>query len=466
MSKRQRHVPGITVYPRGANWSYRLDLEPDPLTGRRRRENGGGFATADAAWDAAIESQRRHKQGRHVAPSRTTVADFMAEWLDSIADSLKPSTRQNYADYVSAYVAPTIGSRRLQDITVPVLNMLYRHLLTAGRRKVNKNIVMYEYWTARQATRDGLGPNPVELAKQCGATIYAARAAVLRYRRGRVPTDYDPGLAPKTVKNVHRMLHRALKDAVAWNYLTLNPAEHASLPREQRRGRTRPKPWTVDELAAWLRVALSDRFAALWLLAATTGMRRSELAGADRDLLDVDAGTLTIADTRVVVNGHTVESDGKTESGVRTISLDGFTVELLRGYLALLDREREAFGASYPAHGTLMRYEDGRPLHADTITRRFNRLVDLAGVRRIRLHDIRHTYATLSLDSGVTPKVVSDRIGHADLSVTFQVYGHRSTGHDREAAELVTKLIRDALELPAIRKETGAPGHKSGHMTT
>ncbi|MBV8539961.1 MAG: site-specific integrase [Pseudonocardiales bacterium] len=249
------------------------------------------------------------------------------------------------------------------------------------------------------------------------------------------------------MKNVHRLLHRAFKDAVAWDYLTLNPAEHASLPREQRRGRTRQKPWTVDELAAWLRVALSDRFAALWLLVATTGMRRSELAGANRELLDVDSGTLTIADTRVVVNGHTVESDGKTESGVRTISLDGFTVSLLRSYLAVLDREREAFGAGYPAHDKLMRHEDGRPLHADTITRRFNRLVDLAGVRRIRLHDIRHTYATLSLDSGVTPKILSDRIGHSDMSVTFQVYGHRSTGHDREAAELVAKLIREALEL-------------------
>jgi integrase len=227
----------------------------------------------------------------------------------------------------------------------------------------------------------------------------------------------------------------------------MNPAEHASLPREQRRGRTRPKPWTVDELAAWLRVALSDRFAALWLLAATTGMRRSELAGIDRDLLDVDAGTLTIADTRIVVNGQTVESDGKTEHGVRTISLDQYTGALLRSYLVLLDREREAFGAEYPTHGKIMRYEDGRPLHADTITRRFNRLVDLAGVRRIRLHDIRHTYATLSLDSGIIPKIVSDRIGHSDLSVTFQVYGHRSTGHDREAAELVAKLIREALEL-------------------
>lgn len=451
MSKRQRHIPGITVYPRGSSWSYRLDLEPDPLTGHRRRENGGGFDTEDAAWTEAIESQRRHNKGRHVAPSRKSVTDFMTEWLDAIESSLKPSTRQNYADYISAYIEPTIGDRRLQDITVPILNTLYRHLLTAGRRKTDTNTVMYSYWSARRSEREGLGPNPSEIAKECKVTIYAARAAVLRYRRGRVPDHPGSGLAPKTVKNVHRMLHRAFKDAVAWDYLTLNPAEHASLPRQQRREHTRPKPWTVDELAAWLRVALSDRFAALWLLAATTGMRRSELAGVDRDLLDLDAATLTIADTRVVVNGYTIESDGKTESGVRTISLDGDTVALLGSYLMLLDKEREAFGAGYPTHGKLMRYEDGRPLHADTITRRFNRLVDLAGVRRIRLHDIRHTYATLSLDSGITPKIVSDRIGHSDLSVTFQVYGHRSTGQDREAAELVAALIHQALDLPSTR---------------
>ena len=446
MSKRQRHVPGITVYPRGTNWSYRLELEPDPLTGRRRRENRGGFTTEDAAWDEAIASQQRHERGRHIVPSRRTVTEFMAEWLDAIADSLKPSTRQNYADYISAYVEPTIGARRLQDVTVPVLNMLYRNLLTTGRRKTDKNTIMYDYWAARQTERDGLGPTPAEIATQCNVTIYAARAAVLRYRRGRVPAESSSGLAPKTVKNLHRILHRAFKDAVAWDYLTLNPAEHASLPREQRKGRrTRPQPWTVGELAAWLRVALSDRFAALWLLAATTGMRRSELAGADRDLLDLEAATLTIEDTRVVVDGHTVESDGKTDSSIRTVSLDSFTVALVRDYLALLDQEREAFGTAYPTHGKLIRYEDGRPLHADTITRRFNRLVDLAGVRRIRLHDIRHTYATLALDSGVTPKIVSDRIGHSDLSVTFQVYGHRSTGHDRDAAELVAKLIREAL---------------------
>jgi integrase len=449
VSGRAETTKGITVHLRGSTWYYRLDLDAHPLTGKRQRENRGGFATESEAWAAAMESKGRQNSGRQVRSSRRTVRTFMAEWLDAVSDSLKPSTRQNYADYIHAYVDPIIGDRRLQDISVPVLNLLYRHLLTEGRVKTDRNSVMYAYWNERRELREGLGPTPADIVAACGVTIYAARAAVLRFRRGRLPIDAGAGLAPKTVKNVHRMLHRAFTDAVAWDYLVSNPAEHASLPREQRRGRTRPKPWTVDELTAWLRLALSDRFGAMWLLAATTGMRRSELAGVDRGLLNLDAGTLNIEDTRVVVAGYTIDSDGKSASGVRTISLDAFTVELLRGYLGVLDVEREAFGPDYDTtHTLLMRYEDGRRLHADTITRRFNRLVDLAGVRRIRLHDIRHTYATLSLDSGVHAKIVSDRIGHAHEGITVQIYGHRSTGHDREAAELVAGLIRTRLDGP------------------
>jgi integrase len=447
---RAAQTKGITVHQRGSTWHYRLDLEPHPLTGKRQRENRGGFATEDDAWDAAMASKQRHGSGRQVRASRRTVRAFLAEWLDAVGDSIKPSTRQNYEDYIRAYVNPLIGDRRMQDITVPVLNLLYRHLLTEGRTKTDKNMTMYAYWQANQARYEGRGPTPAEVVAGCGVTIHAARAAVRRFRRGRVPIEHGAGLAPKTVKNVHRMLHRAFADAVAWDYIVTNPAEHASLPREQRRmARNRPKPWTVDELTAWLRLALSDRFAAMWLLAATTGMRRSELAGADRELLDLDAATLTIEDTRVVVAGQTIDSDGKSNSGVRVISLDAFTVQLLRQYLEVLDDERAAFGPSYDtAHSKLMRYEDGRRLHADTVTRRFNRLVDLAGVRRIRLHDVRHTYATLSLDSGVHAKIVSDRIGHAHEGITVQIYGHRSTGHDREAAELVAGLIRTRLDAP------------------
>jgi hypothetical protein len=130
----------------------------------------------------------------------------------AIKDSIKPSTHVNYADYRDAYVVPNIGKRRLQDIDVPMLNALYRHLLSAGRCKRDTNTVMFEYWSTRRAS--GVEPKPKEIAEHCKVTIYAARHAVLRYRRGRIPVAKTAGLAPKTVKNVHRMLHRALSDAV------------------------------------------------------------------------------------------------------------------------------------------------------------------------------------------------------------------------------------------------------------
>jgi integrase len=250
------------------------------------------------------------------------------------------------------------------------------------------------------------------------------------------------GLAPKTVKNVHRMIHLALTSAVAWRYIDYNPAEHAALPRESRKGtRKRGTTWTPDELAAWLAVAVRDRDAGVWVLAATTGMRRSELAGAERELLDLDGATLEIADTRVVVDGRADQSDGKTESGRRVISLDPLTVAYLRRHVAMLDTEKEAFGDSYHDAGFLVCHPDGRPVHPDTITGRFNKLVDQAAVKRIRLHDVRHTYATTSLDAGIDPKIVADRIGHANMAYTLAIYTHKSTGKDRAAAETVAGVL-------------------------
>jgi integrase len=93
-----------------------------------------------------------------------------------------------------------------------------------------------------------------------------------------------------------------------------------------------------------------------------------------------------------------------------------------------------------------MCFEDGRRLHPDTVTRRFDRLVDLAGVRPIRLHDIRHTYTTLAMDEGVNPKMVSERVGRANVTVTQQIYPHRSAGRVREAAAALADLIEQAIQ--------------------
>jgi integrase len=243
------------------------------------------------------------------------------------------------------------------------------------------------------------------------------------------------------------MLHRALSDAVAWRYLSYNPADHASLPRTPRgtRKQARARTWTIEQLVAWLTVARRDRDAGVWVLAATTGMRRSELAGLRREFLDLAAALLTIEPTRVVVAGKAEDSDGKTDTSQRTISLDPFTVEALRVHLSRLDEEAAAFGPSYDSRGLLICHPDGRPLHPDTITRRFNHLVDQADVPRIHLHDVRHTYATACIDAGINPKTVSDRIGHANMAFTMSAYTHRSSGEDQAAAEAFARLITAAL---------------------
>jgi integrase len=105
----------------------------------------------------------------------------------------------------------------------------------------------------------------------------------------------------------------------------------------------------------------SDRFFALWVLEATSGMRRCELAGARRDLLDLDAGTPTIEVTRVVIDGRVIESDGKTENAQHVLALDPFTLAALKTHVETLDQERRVFGPDYHDHGVLFCWEDGRP---------------------------------------------------------------------------------------------------------
>jgi integrase len=122
--------------------------------------------------------------------------------------------------------------------------------------------------------------------------------------------------------------------------------------------------------------------------ALTPGQRRR------RHRLDLDAGTLSIEITRVVVDGRVIESDGKTENAQHMLALDPFTLAALKAHVEMLDRERRELGPEYQDHGVLFCWEDGRPPHPDTITRRFKKLAAAAGLPEIDLHDVRHSYAT------------------------------------------------------------------------
>ncbi len=159
------------------------------------------------------------------------------------------------------------------------------------------------------------------------------------------------------------------------------------------------------------------------------------------------------------MNGKVIVSDGKTENAQRVIALDPFTLAALGLLVEQLDRERADFGPDYQDHGLLFCWEDGRPPHPDTITRRFKRLSAQAGLPLIDLHDVRHSYATAGRDAKIDWKALSVRIGHADVAFTMRQYVQADLEADRQVATALADLIIGGLlasvPLPAEQGQDG-----------
>ena len=446
----QPKIPGISVYQRRGRWTFMVYLDKDPLTGKRPSIQGPVFDTDAEAFQAAVLAKAKAEEngGKKLALPTATVKEVVAGWLVAVKDSVKPSQFANWETNARAYVYPTIGHLPFRKTDVTVLNAFYSKLSNDGRIKPDNNLKMYQYWSKHRDQRDGQGPTSREIAKECGVTIHAAKAAVTRYRRGRVAEAKPTGLARKSIKNIHGMLCLVWIDVIGQGFKVDNATTNARIPKQpgRRRSRTREATWTVEHLARWLAFALRDRFYGLWVLEATTGMRRSELAGADEVRLDREKKILHVHETRVVVNGVAEDSDGKTDAGWRAISLDDFTFEVICRYIDMLHEEAKKHGKGYANPGKLAVWPDGKLVHPDTLTRRFNKLVDLAGVPKIRLHDVRHAYVTLARILGVNRKILADRVGHANETVTDTVYTHVSVGHDRELADKLGGAILEALK--------------------
>ena len=443
------------VYRRGSTWTYRFDTDPDPLTGIRHQPAKGGFRTERDAWRACRAAMDDYEKGRIVKASRRKVAEALEEWLTRIEHSVKPSMVQNWRNYAKYYAIPYIGKRDVQEIDGGVCDALYAKLLAEGRvkakpkseptqrpvhvrRLTSDGRVLacrpYRYDTLRchrkHSPDDPLLGQPIEAKKP---TRRAAQKADESSRK-----KVSQGLEPKTVVNTHRMLHRAWTEFTAWGWAKRNVVSDAHPPRVPRKGR---KVWTTDQLQTFLIRAQSDRFFALWVLEATSGMRRCELAGAHRDLLDLAAGTLAIEATRVVVDGKVIESDGKTENAQHLVALDPFTLAALMAHVETLDRERKDLGPDYQDHGLLFCWENGTPPHPDTITRRFKKLSAAAGLPEIDLHDVRHSYATAGRNAKIDWKALSKRIGHADVAFTMKQYVQTDLEADRQVANTLAELI-------------------------
>jgi integrase len=242
------------------------------------------------------------------------------------------------------------------------------------------------------------------------------------------------GLALKTVRNVHVMLHRALEDAVAADRIKRNPAARAKPPTAKRaRKPASERPiWTREEAEAFLTFVAEDRLRALYTLALTTGLRRSEAIGLPWSQVDLESGSLPVVQALVEVDHQPkLKPIPKTDHSRRRLALDGETVRVLREHRRTQLEERLRHDNGYEDTGLVFTRDDGTPLRPAWVSRSFARLAAAAGLPDLSprpFHGLRHIYGTLALEAGVPIEVVSKRLGHASIAITAEHLPARAPG--------------------------------------
>jgi len=250
----------------------------------------------------------------------------------------------------------------------------------------------------------------------------------------------EQNLSAGTIRKTHTVLQRALRDAVRWHRVTHNAAKSADPPRQSHGGRDM-HTWAPQQLRAFLEHVGDDRLYPLWHLLASTGMRRGEAVGLRWIDLDLERAHLSIRQTRLAIGYAVHVGEPKSATSRRGVALDPDSVEVLREWRERQVDEREAWGSAWTDSGLVFSREDGAPLHPDRVTKLFEAHARASGLPRIRLHDLRHTHATLALRAGVHPKVVSERLGHASVSFTLTVYSHAIPALQADAAETIARLV-------------------------
>ena len=259
--------------------------------------------------------------------------------------------------------------------------------------------------------------------------------------------DGKGGLSAASVTYCHRILKQALGNAVKWGLLERNPADLVSPPRMRAPDM---KTWSSEEARCFLEAVACDRLFALWLLLVMTGMRRGEALGPRWRDVDLVAGRIAITQTLLEVGYATHFGEPKTKRSRRSVSIDPTTAAVLTDHR---ERQRaERLPTLEPpfddALDLVFTQPDGRALHPQNVSQAFGNMLRRLGLPVIRLHDLRHTSATLALGARIHPKVVSERLGHSNITITLDTYSHVIPGLHEAAANQLAAVIFGDVEQP------------------
>jgi integrase len=339
-------------------------------------------ATRGAVQGKLRAAKRAMDDGLPVSSDRQKVGQFLSQWLTEVAQpTVRPSTYTLYRQLLSRHVIPTVGHLALAKLSPQDLTGLYANL---SRR-----------------------------------------------------------LAPRTVGHVHRVLHRALRDALHWGLVARNVCDAVSPPKVPRQEMHVLDP---EQARALIAAADGDPLEALYILAVTAGLRQGELLALKWRDLDADAGRLTVCrSVRWMTGQGSVEGEPKTRSGRRSVLLAPLAVAALRRHRTR-QTEQRLRAAFWDDLDLVFTNEVGRHIEATNLVRRsFRPLLERAELPAVRFHDLRHTAATLLLGQGVHAKIVSEMLGHSNIAITMDLYSHVTPTMQADAAAKMEALFTIAV---------------------
>jgi len=350
--------------------------------------------------------------GIFVEPDKLTLGEYLLEhWLPSIEESVRATTLVSYRAHVERHIVPLLGAVPLRKLSPTAINAFNAALRSQPRKPR----------TPRRGAK--------AKAPEAGSATTDAQA----------DTAPPRPLSEGTRRHVYVTLVTSLNAAVAQGLLAVNPTTRSTAP--QRHDTRELHTWSDQELRAFLEATREERLHALWRLLAMTGMRRGEALGLKWPDVDFEGARVSIQRSRVLAGTQVLEHPPKTRTGRRAVPLDAVTLAALKAWKARQAAERLAWGPAWSDGGWVFTREDGEPLHPGFVTKRFREVVAATTVPHIRLHDLRHTCATLLLAAGVHAKVVQERLGHATISQTLDIYSHTTPSLHVGAAEQLAAIV-------------------------
>ena len=387
MGKRAAQGGGTIRQRPDGRWEARFTVGRDPGTGKQIQKSVYG-ATQQEVRKKLTQAVTALDNGDYQEPNKMTVGQWLDIWLEDYQGEVKPRTKELYQQQVDYYIRPALGAVGLQNLRTHAIQSFYNSLLK--------------------------------------------------------PRGEKKPLSAKSLKNIHGIIHRALQQAVEIGYLKSNPSDACKLPRVQRKP---IKPLDEKEIRLFLKAIEGTRYEAIMIVDLFTGLREGEVVGLMWDCIDFENGTICIDKQVQSKKGGGYRIIPPKNGKSRIITPAPTVMAVLRQQRKDQIEKRLRAGALWKDTGFVFTNEIGEHFGPAAVYKSFKKIVSSIGIPEARFHDLRHSFAVLSLQAGDDIKTVQENMGHHTAAFTLDVYGHVTEQMKRESAARMENYIKGVKNL-------------------